>query len=318
MSEKTYQRQLATQAFVTSECRKNRGDGGAWDEAVRRLKAEYDEIVKGWEDEPEQPVLVLTLYCDRPVEDQVPPVPQLFAGSPDCQPTPELLGEEEGEKRVVFQYHPECLEGENVREFHPEIVGAATGALRTMLDPETDARAHRDADILASCAVSEALKALVAVASLNQTESPGNSGGDRDWQYELHEEECAHGSTLMLVDRLAGLLRRITMHPKKTHPGRPAVSFEHLNAEILDEVREELEIAAQAPKRPSSNQPGNSGRVEEEGDEALIARVRERFNPTRAFFDIGDGQTQEVDWDSVIGNVLHHAGALPCKKGDGA
>jgi hypothetical protein len=82
----------------------------------------------------------------------------------------------EGDQRVVFEFHPECLEGENVREFHPEIVGAAMGALRTMLDPEKDARAHRDADILASCAVSEALKALVAVADLTQP-VPGSSGG---------------------------------------------------------------------------------------------------------------------------------------------
>ena len=77
-------------------------------------------------------------------------------------------GVEDGEKRVVFQYHPECLEGENVREFHPEITGAATGALRTMLDPEKDERAYRDADILASYAVSEALKALVTVAAFDQ------------------------------------------------------------------------------------------------------------------------------------------------------
>lgn len=80
----------------------------------------------------------------------------------------------EGDQRVVFEFHPECLEAENVREFHPEIVGAATGALLTMLDPEKDERAHRDADLLASCAVSEALKALVTVADLTQP-VPGNS-----------------------------------------------------------------------------------------------------------------------------------------------
>jgi hypothetical protein len=88
----------------------------------------------------------------------------------------------EGDQRVVFEYHPECLEGENVREFHPEIVGAATGALRAMLDPEKDERAYRDADVLASCAVSEALKALVTVANLtqqNQNNQPpqGEGGG---------------------------------------------------------------------------------------------------------------------------------------------
>ena len=86
---------------------------------------------------------------------------------------------EEGEQRVTFVFHPECLEGENVREFHPEIVGTATGALRAMLDPEKDERAHRDADVLASCAVSEALKALVTVATLEPV-SDLEEKGERD------------------------------------------------------------------------------------------------------------------------------------------
>lgn len=89
----------------------------------------------------------------------------------------------EGDQRVVFEFHPECLEGENVREFHPEIVGAATGALRTMLGPEKDERAYRDADVLASCAVSEALKALVTVANLTQPVL-GNSGGVEEGSIE--------------------------------------------------------------------------------------------------------------------------------------
>jgi hypothetical protein len=80
VTEKTFQRELATQAMITPECRENRTAEGAWDEAVRRLKAEYDEIVKGWEGETERPILNLTLYCDRPVENHVPAVPPLFAG----------------------------------------------------------------------------------------------------------------------------------------------------------------------------------------------------------------------------------------------
>lgn len=88
------------------------------------------------------------------------------------------------ERTVTFTFDPECIEAENVREFHPEIVGAATGALRTMLDPEDDARAHRDADILASCVVSEALKALVTVADLDtqpdQSKPSSTQGGGSD------------------------------------------------------------------------------------------------------------------------------------------
>lgn len=55
-----------TAAFITPECRTNRGDQGAWDEAVARLKAEYDAVLDGWEKEPQQPTLNLILTMDRP------------------------------------------------------------------------------------------------------------------------------------------------------------------------------------------------------------------------------------------------------------
>lgn len=67
--------------------------------------------------------------------------------------------------------------------------------------------------------------------------------------------------------------------------------------------------------QPVSPQPDPTTRLSE-GDEALIAQVRERFNPTRAFFDMGDGQTQAIDWNEVIGQVLHYAGRLPMEGGE--
>jgi hypothetical protein len=55
-----------TAAFITPACRANRGDEGAWDEAVARLRAEYDSILAGWKDAPEQPTLNLVLTMERP------------------------------------------------------------------------------------------------------------------------------------------------------------------------------------------------------------------------------------------------------------
>lgn len=48
-------------AIITEVCRTNRGDAGAWDEAVRRLRAEYDAALGGWANTPHQMHLVLTV-----------------------------------------------------------------------------------------------------------------------------------------------------------------------------------------------------------------------------------------------------------------
>jgi hypothetical protein len=53
-------------ANITPECRTGRGDEGAWDEAVQRLRATYEQVVDGWRDEPEQPTLNLILTMERP------------------------------------------------------------------------------------------------------------------------------------------------------------------------------------------------------------------------------------------------------------
>jgi hypothetical protein len=57
--------QLVTRAFITPECRENRGVDGAWDEAVRRLRVEYDAILGGWAGEDDQPTLTLMLLYER-------------------------------------------------------------------------------------------------------------------------------------------------------------------------------------------------------------------------------------------------------------
>jgi len=74
--------QLITRAFITPECRENRGDEGAWEEAVRRLRTEYDAVLAGWADAEEKPTFALMLFYERPIPDETAPViPPLFAGS---------------------------------------------------------------------------------------------------------------------------------------------------------------------------------------------------------------------------------------------
>lgn len=73
--------QLITRAFITPECRENRGVQGAWEEATRRLRAEYEAVVEGWADADEKPTLALMLFYERPISDETAPViPPLFAG----------------------------------------------------------------------------------------------------------------------------------------------------------------------------------------------------------------------------------------------
>lgn len=55
-----------TAAFITPGCRAGRGDEGAWEEAVARLRVFYDDVVEGWRGKPEQPTLNLILHMERP------------------------------------------------------------------------------------------------------------------------------------------------------------------------------------------------------------------------------------------------------------
>lgn len=57
-----------TAAFITPDCRANRGDAGAWDEAVARLRAEYDAVLDGWRAYGTQPTLNLVLTMERPTD----------------------------------------------------------------------------------------------------------------------------------------------------------------------------------------------------------------------------------------------------------
>jgi hypothetical protein len=55
-----------TAAFITPECRRNKGDEGAWLEACQRLAEAYTDVLAGWAGQPQQPTLNLILTMDRP------------------------------------------------------------------------------------------------------------------------------------------------------------------------------------------------------------------------------------------------------------
>lgn len=56
----------AHHSIITPECRENRGDDGAFDEAVERARAVYDGIVHGWRSSGPQPTIHLVLGLERP------------------------------------------------------------------------------------------------------------------------------------------------------------------------------------------------------------------------------------------------------------
>jgi hypothetical protein len=57
----------ALHAVITPVCRKNRGQDGAFDEAVRRIREEYDSVIKGWTEngKPDGINLHLVLSVER-------------------------------------------------------------------------------------------------------------------------------------------------------------------------------------------------------------------------------------------------------------
>lgn len=69
MSETKIQGIACSHSIITPICRANRGDGGAFDEAVERARRKYDEIVNGWAGEPIQPTIRLVLTVERPTEE---------------------------------------------------------------------------------------------------------------------------------------------------------------------------------------------------------------------------------------------------------
>ena len=58
----------ALDAIIRPDCRKNRGDNGALDEAFRRIRAEYLACLEGWRAAGKDPVLHVKLTIERPPE----------------------------------------------------------------------------------------------------------------------------------------------------------------------------------------------------------------------------------------------------------
>ncbi len=55
-----------TAAYITPDCRSGRGVDGAWDEAVARLREQYDAVLAGWGDRADEITLDLILALRRP------------------------------------------------------------------------------------------------------------------------------------------------------------------------------------------------------------------------------------------------------------
>lgn len=58
----------AVHAIITPTCRDNRGDDGAFDEAVRRIREQYHASLAGWRRQGHEPNLHLRLTVERPLE----------------------------------------------------------------------------------------------------------------------------------------------------------------------------------------------------------------------------------------------------------
>ena len=65
MIEKRAPGLCALHAVITDQCRENRGDAGALDEAFDRIRQQYERSVKGWRGTPGVKFHVL-LTVERP------------------------------------------------------------------------------------------------------------------------------------------------------------------------------------------------------------------------------------------------------------
>lgn len=57
---------VALKAIITDNCRRIHGPLGAFDEAARRARREYERILAGWEKTGKVPVMNLILEVERP------------------------------------------------------------------------------------------------------------------------------------------------------------------------------------------------------------------------------------------------------------
>lgn len=100
MSETKTPGTAAAGAVITPECRTNRGDGGALEEAISRVRRKYHEICKGWKDAPVQPTMRLVLTVERPVETANPDLGEGGA-------TTERMEDELRPDELVVDFQPE-------------------------------------------------------------------------------------------------------------------------------------------------------------------------------------------------------------------
>lgn len=87
----------AVHAIISDNCRKGRTDDGAFEEAVRRMKTEYDAIMKGWPIGKGTTIhMALTVERPESLTDSVPPVAAIeyqCAGLEGCKVLEAALSE---------------------------------------------------------------------------------------------------------------------------------------------------------------------------------------------------------------------------------
>ncbi len=68
MSETKIPGTSAVFAVISPKCREVHGNAGALEEAFKRVRDQYEYILEGWKDSPQQPTLRLVLTNERPIE----------------------------------------------------------------------------------------------------------------------------------------------------------------------------------------------------------------------------------------------------------
>lgn len=124
------------------------------------------------------------------------------------------------------------------------------------------------------------LEAAISDPRFAPTQPPASSTtleeGEQDWQYELHMEQCAHGGTLMRIDRLVGALREINGHIGSTPENATIRCIREVIERELErgDVDEAARIRSEHAASSSEEGPrcGGSGEIRNPGAPAFDSR----------------------------------------------
>jgi hypothetical protein len=122
---------------------------------------------------------------------------------------------------------------------------------------------------------------LSAVEKLRATlgQTPSGEEGEPDWQYEHHMEQCAHGGTLMRIDRLTDALREINGHIG----AEPANATERCIREVCERefARQDAAEAERIRMEHAATQPSGEEGEGEAPEVAILYRLSAKFDGLR-------------------------------------